>query len=324
MEFAGRGPRRTYSTQNMPSMTRSPSGQAAVGELVTLNDERSGARVVIAPARGALVTSFSVSGKELLYLDRATLNDAGKNVRGGIPILFPSPGKLEGDAWRALGQAGEMKQHGFARNLAWSVQGGTRRGESGSGEPSSGESSPDAAAVTLCLEASPVTLAQYPWAFHAELAFTLQGFRLGLVARVRNDSALEMPFALGYHPYFLAADKRRVRIDTHATRAFDNVTKRTALFGGFDLELPEVDLHLLDHGSSASALHFADGSQIALTGSPEFTHWVVWTLAGKDFVCLEPWTAPGNALNTGERLLELRPGEQRTCSLEIAWSPGPR
>jgi galactose mutarotase-like enzyme len=45
-------------------------------------------------------------------------------------------------------------------------------------------------------------------------------------------------------------------------------------------------------------------------------------LAGKDFVCLEPWTAPGNALNTGERLFTLRPGEQRECSLELAWSPG--
>jgi galactose mutarotase-like enzyme len=304
---------------NMPSITRSPSGQAAVGELVTLNDEGSGARVVIAPERGALVTSFSVSGKELLYLDPATLNDAGKNVRGGIPILFPAPGKLEGDAWRALGRAGEMKQHGFGRNVAWSVQSGTRPGDSGSGP-----SSPDVAAVTLSLDATPLTLAQYPWAFHVELAFTLEGFCLRLVARVRNDSATEMPFALGYHPYFLAADKRQVRIDTHATRAFDNVTKRTALFGGFDLELPEVDLHLLDHGSSASALHFADGSQITLTGSPEFTHWVVWTLAGKDFVCLEPWTAPGNALNTGERLFTLRPAEQRECSLELAWSPGTR
>jgi galactose mutarotase-like enzyme len=51
-------------------------------------------------------------------------------------------------------------------------------------------------------------------------------------------------------------------------------------------------------------------------GSPEFTHFVVWTLEGKDFVCVEPWTSPGNALNTGDRLLTLQPGESKTIWVE--------
>jgi galactose mutarotase-like enzyme len=38
---------------------------------------------------------------------------------------------------------------------------------------------------------------------------------------------------------------------------------------------------------------------------------VVWTLAGRDFVCVEPWTAPADALNTGESLITLAPGESR-------------
>jgi galactose mutarotase-like enzyme len=293
----------------MPSVLRTPSGQVAVGELLTLSDERADARVVLAPGRGALVTSFSVAGKELLYLDPATLNDGSKNVRGGIPVLFPSPGKLEGDAWRAAGHAGQMAQHGFARNLAWAVR----------------ETRSDAASAsaTLSLDASELTRAQYPWAFRAELTFVLEKACLRLVARVRNDSTEPMPFALGYHPYFSATDKRHIRIDTHATRVFDNVTKQAAAFRGFDLELPEVDLHLLDHGGTVSALHLADGSRIALTGSPEFTHWVVWTRAGKQFVCLEPWTAPGNALNSGERLSALAPGQQQELSLAIEWHPAP-
>ena len=56
---------------------------------------------------------------------------------------------------------------------------------------------------------------------------------------------------------------------------------------------------------------------VQLRGSAEYTHWVVWTLAGRDFVCLEPWTCPGNALNTGDGLLVLAPGEARALSLEI-------
>ena len=58
---------------------------------------------------------------------------------------------------------------------------------------------------------------------------------------------------------------------------------------------------------------------VALRGSAEFTHWVVWTVAGKDFVCLEPWTCPGNALNTGDRLTVLAPGATRSLWLEISW-----
>jgi len=44
---------------------------------------------------------------------------------------------------------------------------------------------------------------------------------------------------------------------------------------------------------------------------------VIWTLPEKNFVCLEPWTAQGNALNSGERLLLLKPGQSRELWMEI-------
>jgi galactose mutarotase-like enzyme len=47
---------------------------------------------------------------------------------------------------------------------------------------------------------------------------------------------------------------------------------------------------------------------------------VVWTLAGKDFVCLEPWTAGADALNTGEKLLTLAPGEAKTLAVSVTLS----
>ena len=108
------------------------------------------------------------------------------------------------------------------------------------------------------------------------------------------------------------------RIATSATRAFDNVTRREiAITGPVDLTRPEVDLHLIDHDASASALT-TPAHTIAIRGSDEYRHWVVWTLAGKDFVCLEPWTCPANALNTGDRLITLAPGASRALWVEIA------
>jgi galactose mutarotase-like enzyme len=198
-----------------------------------------------------------------------------------------------------------MKQHGFARTMPWSVL-----GSSGDG----------AASVTLGLASNAATLEQYPWAFHTTLTFSLSGAALRVTAKVFNDSGSEMRFGIGYHPYFAVADKAHARIDTNATRAFDNVTKQTIPFAGFDLTAKEVDLHLLDHGSTASALHLPDGARVDVRGSADFTRWVVWTLAGTPFVCVEPWTSPGNALNSGEKLIHLPPGGAHECWIEIAVS----
>jgi galactose mutarotase-like enzyme len=131
-----------------------------------------------------------------------------------------------------------------------------------------------------------------------------------------------MPFAFGIHPYFLVADKAKARIATQATRAFDNVRKEVVPFRGFDLTAREVDLHLLDHGGTESALTWKDGSRMAIRGSAELTRWVVWTVEGKDYVCVEPWTAPANALNTGEGVIEVPAGGARSLWIEMQYARG--
>jgi galactose mutarotase-like enzyme len=292
-----------YPAGTMPTVSTVASQAPALGKLVVLEDERTPSRTIIAPARGAIVTSFRVGERELLFMDETTLHDPTKNVRGGIPVLFPTPGKLEDDRWRRGNRSGSLKQHGFARTEAWQVRAVAR----------------DSARVSLELDSNPRTLENYPWAFHAELGFSLDRARLRIDFELENRDSTPLPFALGYHPYFQVADKSKLRIDTSASRAFDNVTKSTAPFTGFDFTAPEVDLRLIDHGSSRSALHYGDGSQLAIHASDEFALWIVWSLVDRPFVCLEPWTAPGNALNTGERLLELAPGTTYTSFVELEY-----
>src|SRR3954463_4417330 len=96
-------------------------------ETVVLEDATAGARVALAPTRGGMVTRFEVAGRPVLFLDAATLVDETKNVRGGKPVLFPSPGPLAGDRFTRDGKSGSMKQHGFARQRAWSVAAKTAR-----------------------------------------------------------------------------------------------------------------------------------------------------------------------------------------------------
>jgi galactose mutarotase-like enzyme len=56
---------------------------------------------------------------------------------------------------------------------------------------------------------------------------------------------------------------------------------------------------------------------VRLSWSPEFRLLVVWTLKGKDFVCVEPWTAAAGALATGEGLLHVAPGERTSLAFDI-------
>ena len=253
-----------------------------------------GARVYLAPSRGGMATRFFVGERPVFYLDEDTVRDRTKNVRGGNPILFPSPGKLEGDRWKH----GAMGQHGFARNLEWAVR-------------DAGES-----AVTLVATSNASTLAVYPFPFRLAFRYALAGTTL----RITQTIETEGPFGVGFHPYFFVpqAEKGAARIPTPATRAWDNVKKEEiALAGAIDLTAKEVDLHLVDHGSTNATLQLADG-RIDVRGSAEYTRWVIWTVEGKDYVCLEPWTAPGNALNTGASLL----AGPRELWIEIAFSAG--
>lgn len=273
---------------------------------IELSDDVARSVVTIVPGRGAIATHFRVGDRELLYLDESTLADPSKNVRGGIPVLFPSPGKLAGDRFSRAGKSGAMKQHGFARARAWDVR---------------AVEVADVARATLVLESSDATLALYPFSFVASLTFSLTGTSLRIDARVENTGRETMPFAFGLHPYFRVADadKGRARIATRATRAFDNVTKQIVPFAGFDLTAKEVDLHLLDHGGTDSDLTWGDGARLAIHASSDLTRWVVWTLGGRDFVCVEPWTAPGDALNTGESLLAIAPGEARSLWVSMEY-----
>lgn len=152
----------------------------------------------------------------------------------------------------------------------------------------------------------------------------LSRFRVGGTPVITCDDgtlydAGPMPLHAGLHPYFFVpqSEKALTRIATAATRAFDNVTKGEVPFTGFDLTAFEVDLHLVDHGSTEGAIDRPDGTHLSISGSAEFSRWVVWTLAGKDFVCLEPWTAPADALNTRQGLLFVPPGERRVLAVTI-------
>ena len=270
-----------------------------------LVDHEAKARVVLAPTRGGMVTRFIVRDTNVLYLDADTLRDPVKNVRGGIPVLFPIAGRLTDDKYQYEGVTYTMKQHGFARNMPWAIvdqatDGGARLG--------------------LALTATAMTRAQFPFEFRLAVTYVLSEGRLTVQTRVSNLGERNMPLHPGLHPYFQLADRNKgaARVVTDATRAFDNRTGSTvALREPIDLAADVVDMHVLDHWPRTVRLTRPEDRDLELSlGVPDRVL-VVWTERGRDFVCVEPWTARANALNDGAAT-QVLPGGTHETTFSIA------
>ncbi|MBM3461675.1 MAG: aldose epimerase [Armatimonadetes bacterium] len=255
----------------------------------------------IAPARGGILTSLTVDGTELFYLDPATLEDPTKSVRGGMPILFPICGPLRDDEWRVDGRVFHMKQHGFARNLPWRVA--ARGGGS----------------VTMALNSTEETRAQYPHDFEARFEYRLIDRGLHVRQTVENRGSAPMPMTLGVHPYFATDDNARVTVDVPATLVAQNPygTPETRP-STINLEAG-VDLCFVNATTPEGTLHA--GRQIRLSAGAPYKYVVVWTQPGKPFCCVEPWTARGDALNTGNDVSHVAPGETLETWVEIKVAP---
>ncbi|MFT3840180.1 MAG: aldose epimerase [Myxococcaceae bacterium] len=250
-----------------------------------------GAEAEVLPERGALVSRWAVAGDELLYLDAATVVDRSKNVRGGVPVLFPVAGRVKGPLSFG-GKPVALEQHGFARKRAFEVA-----------ELSSDDAT---ARVAMRLVADEQTRAVFPFEFDFDVIVTLEAQRLTVELVVKNTGAAAMPVHLGLHPYFRvpAELKAKASVKATATRAFDLVSGAEGPWAAPKLDGPEVNLHLLD-AEPAATLVRGDGKRVQVDSSAEMHGLVFWTTPGQPFVCVEPWSDPVDTF--GKRALG--PGE---------------
>lgn len=136
---------------------------------------------------GATVTSFAQSsGDEVLFLRPDAVLDGSKPIAGGVPLCFPR-----------FGPSPEMQQHGFARNVSWSVLRTSADIRPDDPEP----------AVQLRLADDEYTRSMWPHAFEALYEVTLRRDKLRLVLQVKNCNA-EAPFdfTCALHTYLEVVD----------------------------------------------------------------------------------------------------------------------
>jgi galactose mutarotase-like enzyme len=239
-----------------------------------LSDERTKSKVAVVPERGGIITTWQIGEQDILYMDTERFADPALSVRGGIPLLFPICGNLVDDTYTL------SEQSDF-----------------------------NGASLTVNLKSSEETRAVYPFDFELNYIYTLQGNNLELRYRHTNLSQEPMPFATGIHPYFWAPDKSQLVFDLPSDRYQIKGDKNVQSFPGkFDFEQDEIDFAFINL-SKQSAVVTDQSRNLKLTVSYDknYSTLVFWTVKGKDFYCLEPWSAPRNALNTGESLLHTEP-----------------
>jgi galactose mutarotase-like enzyme len=276
--------------------------QAQTEPVYVLNDAESKSSLTVFPDRGGIATSWRVGDRELMYLDTDRFTDPSLSVRGGLPILFPICGNLPDNTYAIGDQQYSLKQHGFGRELPWTV---------------SDQSTTTAASLTVTLASNDATRAVYPFDFSVSFTYRISGNELVIDQTYTNKSTVPMPFSTGLHPYFLAPDKNSLTFEIPSPSYTEKQTGETHAFAGkFDFSQAEIDAAFTTiTGTVATVKDASQNLTLTMTSSENYRTIVFWTVEGKDFYCLEPWTAPRNSLNTGIDLLHVAPGQTLTTNV---------
>lgn len=261
--------------------------------------------VRICPERGGIVIGCRLNGEELLYLDRATFLDPNANIRGGIPVLFPICGQLAGGEYEWEGVTYRMRNHGVSRTAAWEVADRKSEGE---------------ASLTLVQRSDETTLASYPFDFELTFTYRLKNGRLDIFQSYRNRSDRPMPVQAGFHPYFATGEGKKLAYVSDASKLLDYNDGQVKPFEGtVDLGGLVESVALLDPRTPSIEFPLGDRGTVRLDYSEPFRTVVLWSVEGKPFVCVEPWTALNEALNRKEGLILVAPGEDLRLELGISY-----
>ncbi|KAJ6378818.1 hypothetical protein OIU78_028941 [Salix suchowensis] len=220
---------------------------------------------------GGCITSWKVpSGKDLLFVRPDAVFNKKKPISGGVPHCFPQFGP------------GAIQQHGFARNLDWSVV----DSDNADGNP----------VVTLLLKDGPYSRSMWDFGFQALYKVILNSKSISTELIITNTDNKPFSFTSALHTYFSASVTgasvkglkgcKTLDKELDPTNPVESKEERDVVtFPGF------VDRVYLD---APSELHLDNGLGDVIT--VKNTNWsdaVLWNphlqmeACYKDFVCVE-------------------------------------
>lgn len=236
------------------------------------------------------------------------------------PVLFPFVGGVKGKEYRYEGKTYPMGQHGFARDMEFTLESQTEK------------------TIWFMTQSTEKTLAVYPFAFRLSIGYEVTENEVKVMWKVENTDTKKMYFSIGAHPAFLCP-----------INGEEDKLGYGLLFGGLNTELHhhgntpdgmavmEDKVLALEDGRCVFTPGFFDectymveGCQTGevsltdLSGKPYVTVsfdmplFAVWSPEGKDapFVCIEPWCGRCDAEDF-EGDLQERPYENELAEGEV-------
>jgi aldose 1-epimerase len=290
-----------------------------------LSLESGDLRAVFWPHAGMLGVSLRYRGNEFLRRIDGLDSARQKGSTAGIPLLYPWANRLTAPRYVAAGkdvvldtrsQLLHFDDHGLPMHgvpwgqLHWEIV----------------EAKANSFLARLSWD-SPPLLAVFPFPHRVEMAGALTADSLTLATTVAADAGSPVPISFGFHPYFgiphlpraqwhlqLPA-MRSLNLDSNgipmgsdqAFAAFDAMLGDTNFDNGFAL-LEDQSTFSLSGAAYRIAVSFLEGYRYTQIFAPK----------GKDFIAIEPMTAPTNALASGTGLRVLQPRSTFRAVFRIA------
>ena len=300
---------------------------AASGTVYTLADDAGHATAEVWPVLGFNCVRWAVRTNAggvgpVLY----TAPDWATNpvpTRSGHPILFPFPNRLKHGRFTFEGKeyqlplnetSGQHAIHGFTPKSAWRVVGSS--------------AGADAAEVTGQFQISvdrPDVLACWPGDLVLTVTYRLTAAALEVRCRVQNPGPGNVPFGLGYHPYFclpslpgepvdamvLQAPARSLWVAENSLATGETVPTPAAVdftrlrpIGDAVLDHLYGDLPMEPAGQPslrATLAHPLAPEVVTVTTDPSFRELLLFTPPHRRAVAVEPYTCTTDALNISAR-----------------------
>ena len=130
--------------------------------------------------KGAELQSVRLKEDNIEYLWQGDSTYWGRRA----PILFPIVGRLVDNTYYVDGKPYSLTQHGFARDLTFSVK-----------EQSETK-------ITYIVTSNEETLKKYPYEFELLVSYELDGQSVHVTYEINNPTSKEMFFSIGAHPGF--------------------------------------------------------------------------------------------------------------------------
>jgi galactose mutarotase-like enzyme len=261
------------------------------------SDPVSGDVLRVVPERGGLISGWRCNGHEVVYLDLQRFLDPDQSVRGGLPVLFPMTGGLPNNELPLPQGIFKLAQHGFARQVPWELA-----------------ALPDGRGVQLILSETAETLQVYPFRFQLTMDVRLAPGALEISATVENRDQAVMPFSFGLHPYFNLSSLETVRFEGLPAQCLNHLTmEKAATADQMEQLATGIDL-LVEPTGSVRLVDDTAGTTLELELTTPLDLVVLWTEPPRAMVCMEPWSAPRQALLSGDRKIELNPGDSTTLA----------